>query len=120
MICVFHEKMSPGIHVPATLSHLHSVDASGVTSTLEQGHDAQKSKGRANKGTNFMSCCTETKELDLEKCFSVMTPDVRDAGSGRGISGRCRAWRSIPALLSAGLGAIVSDSGIFRCISRYT
>lgn len=72
--------MSPGLHVPVTPSHLHSVDASGVTSTLEEGHDAKKSKGCANKGTNFMSCCAETKEPDLGKNFSVMT--VRNAGAG--------------------------------------
>lgn len=101
-----------------TPSHLHSVYASGVTSTLEEGHDAKKSKGCANKGTNFMSCCAETKEPDLGKNFSVMT--VRDAGAVWGISGRCLAWHPISVLLSAGLCATVSDSGIFKSISRYT
>ena len=111
--------MSPGLPVLAALSHLPSADALGVTSMLEQGHDAKQTKGCANKGTNFMSCCTETEEPGLGKGFSVMTADVSVAGAGWGIDGRCGAWGSIPVPLSVGLRAVVSYSGIFRCMSRH-
>lgn len=67
--------MSPGLHAAAALSRLPSADGLGVTSLLEQGHDAKQTKGCANKGTNFMSCCTETEEPDFGRGFSVMTPD---------------------------------------------
>jgi len=69
--------------------------------------------------TNFINCFTETEEPGLGKDFSVTTSDVGAPGAGWGINGRCRALGSISVLLSAGFCTIISDSDIFRCISKH-
>lgn len=111
--------MSPALHAAVALPRLPSADALGVTLMLEWGGDARQTKGCASKGTKFTSFCKEPEDPDLGEGFSVMSLDMSHAGAGWDSKGRCRAWGSIPVLLSMGLCVIVSDSGIFRCISRY-